>query len=93
MDKKLPDNITIKGLRRLREAYKDFLGSKVAVSVKLDLWDHIGANIEENIDIWWADCEAHVYFQSMKEAYEHLNKLKKEKADVNSDNRKATQAS
>ena len=88
MDNKLPDNITIKGLRRLREAYKDFLGAKVAVSVELDLWNHSHSGIEEKIVIW--DSVDHEDFQSMKDAYEHLNKLKKEKADANAKDNEST---
>lgn len=77
MDKKLPDNITIKGLRRLREAYKNFLGAEKGVSVDLTLWNHISRDIIEHISIWWSDCHQTAEFQSIKEAYEHLNKLKK----------------
>lgn len=82
MDKKLPDNITIKGLRRLREAYKNFLGAKAPVAVHLVLWNHFRGGIDEQIEVWDGVLEKHAYFQSMKEAYEYLNKLKKEKADV-----------
>ena len=81
MDKTLPDNITISGLRRLRESYKNFLGSKAAVSIDLILWDHISADINENIVAWWTGCARNVVFQSLTEAREHLNKLKKEKSD------------
>ena len=83
MDKKLPDNITIKGLRRLREAYKDFFGSKIAVSVDMELFHHIYRDIEEKLTIWWSGCKSVIHFLSTKEAHEHLNKLKKEKANGN----------
>ena len=77
MDKKLPDNITIKGLRRLREAYKDFLGAEKGVCVSLELWNHHSGDIGEVIEVWWDDCGGELHFGSMKDAYERLEKMKK----------------
>ena len=76
--------LTIKGLRKLREDWREVVGKDKAVCVTLELWRFQESAIKEvveSIDVWWSDCHSTQHFSSLREANEYLENARKEKTN------------
>jgi len=74
------NNLTLEDLRSLREVYRDILGNSFAVFVTLELvhyQEEAGNGIREELQIWYSGIERHLSFTSLREAYSHLEEMKK----------------
>lgn len=93
MEKKrrVPNNVTLGGLRRLLRVLKERAGAKAAVNVVLEMWHYDNTmtedRIQERIGVYDSRGGAGTrYCASLKEAYDYIKTLEKEETDANTSN-------
>ena len=87
---RVPNNTTLAMLRRLNKALREIVGEKEAVHIELSIWSYLSGRIKERIGVYHSEGGPTEYFQTLKEAYEHLNELKKEKSNDNTSDSEST---
>ena len=81
--RRVPNNVTLAGLRRLLEATKKRTGKKASVCITLDLWHYEdktigGDEVRERIGVYDSRTKGGTsYFLSLKEAYNYIKTLEK----------------
>lgn len=80
--RRVANNVTLAGLRRLLEAIAERAGKKAAVNVSLEIWRYddslSGDRIKERIGVY--DNRGRTgteYFTSLKEAHDYIKTLEK----------------
>lgn len=81
--RRVPDNVTLAGLRRVLKALKERAGAKADVNVTLDLWHYKdeglgGDDINERIGVYDSRTKTGTKcVNSLKEAYDYIKTLEK----------------
>lgn len=81
--RRVPNNVTLAGLRRLLEALAERTGKTATLDVTLELWRYEdrtigGDEVEERIGVYESKTKTGTkYFMSLKEAYDYIKTLEK----------------
>jgi len=76
--RKLSGNVTMAGLRRLREALRKIVGEIESVNIGVSLWDYVSGGKRECIEVYRSEGGPTEEFLSLKDAYKYLEEIRKE---------------